>query len=203
MGAELHDRGVESLQSPGRAARPPWRLGGLSMPRRPRRAARSARSGTLLRGRGGNERRAAAAGTRRDHQTARRPGGADGRAPARSRDASHPPGGIMNALTPYAAFFMRLAVGGVFLLHGVSKFQHGIPATAAFLHDVGFPFAIVFAVILIAVETIGAACVVLGIFTRFWALCMALEMIIAILAVKLPHGGDRKSTRLNSSHVEI
>jgi putative oxidoreductase len=85
---------------------------------------------------------------------------------------------------------MRLAVGGVFLVHGVTKFHHGIPATTAFLHDVGFPFAVVFAVILIAVETIGAACVVLGIFTRFWALCMALEMIVAILAVKLPHGGN-------------
>jgi len=27
------------------------------------------------------------------------------------------PGGFMNQLTPYAAFFMRLAVGGVFLHH--------------------------------------------------------------------------------------
>jgi putative oxidoreductase len=96
----------------------------------------------------------------------------------------------MNALTPYAAFFMRLAVGGVFLVHGVTKFHHGIPATTAFLHDIGFPFAVVFAVILIVVETIGAACVVLGIFTRVWALCMALEMIVAILAVRLPHGGN-------------
>jgi len=63
-------------------------------------------------------------------------------------------------------------------------------ATTAFLHDIGFPFAVVFAVILIAVETIGAACVVLGIFTRFWSLCMAVEMVVAILAVKLPHGGN-------------
>jgi len=38
---------------------------------------------------------------------------------------------------------------------------------------------IVFAVILIAVETIGAAASC-SVFTRFWALCMALEMIIAI-----------------------
>src|SRR5437870_13554325 len=85
----------------------------------------------------------------------------------------------MNRLTPYAAFFMRLAVGGVFLLHGLTKFHHGIPATASFLHDVGFPFATVFAVILIAIETIGAACVILGIFTRVWALCMAVEMVVA------------------------
>ena len=76
----------------------------------------------------------------------------------------------MNRLTPYAAFFMRLAVGGVFLLHGIAKFQRGVPATTSFLHDIGFPFAVVFAVILIAIETVGAACV--------------------ILALKLPHRGN-------------
>ena len=96
----------------------------------------------------------------------------------------------MNALTPYAAFFMRLAVGGVFLVHGLSKFHRGIPATTAFLHDVGFPFAVIFAVILIGIETIGAICVILGIFTRFWSICMAVEMVVAILAVRLPHGGN-------------
>ncbi|HZH81044.1 MAG TPA: DoxX family protein [Gemmatimonadales bacterium] len=94
----------------------------------------------------------------------------------------------MNRLTPYAAFFMRLAVGGVFLLHGIAKFQRGVPATATFLHDIGFPFAVVFAVILIAIETVGAACVMLGIFTRLWAIFMAVEMAVAILAVRLPHG---------------
>jgi len=96
----------------------------------------------------------------------------------------------MNGLAPYAAFFMRLAVGGVFLRHGITKFQSGIPAVAAFLHGVHVPFASVFAVILVAVETVGAACVLLGIFTRFWAACMAVEMVVAILAVRLPQGGN-------------
>jgi putative oxidoreductase len=96
----------------------------------------------------------------------------------------------MNRLAPYAAFFMRLAVGGVFLLHGWQKFQNGIPATASFLHGIGFPFATVWAVILIALETIGATCVLLGIFTRFWAACMAVEMVVAIIAVRLPHRGN-------------
>jgi uncharacterized membrane protein YphA (DoxX/SURF4 family) len=85
---------------------------------------------------------------------------------------------------------MRLAVGGVFLQHGITKFQNGIPAVAGFLHGVHVPFASVFAVILIAVETLGAACVILGIFTRFWAACMAVEMVVAVLAVKIPQGGN-------------
>ncbi len=96
----------------------------------------------------------------------------------------------MNRLAPYAAFFMRLAVGGVFLRHGWNKFQSGVPAVADFLHGVGFPFAVVWAVILITVETAGAMCVLLGIFTRFWAGCMTIVMIVAILAVKVPKGAN-------------
>jgi len=96
----------------------------------------------------------------------------------------------MNALTPYAAFFMRLAVGGVFLLHGISKFDRGIGATAHMLASIGFPFATIFAVMLITIETVGAVCVLLGILTRVWAAVMAVEMVVVILAVKLPSGGN-------------
>lgn len=92
----------------------------------------------------------------------------------------------MNALTPYAAFIMRLAVGGVFLLHGIGKFGRGIGATAGFLSTHHIPFATIFAVILITVETVGAICVLLGILTRAWAAMMAVVMVVAILAVKLP-----------------
>ena len=96
----------------------------------------------------------------------------------------------MNALTPYAAFFMRLAVGGVFLIHGIAKFERGIGATAHMLAGIGVPFGTIVAVILITIETVGAVCVLLGILTRAWAAVMAVEMIVAILAVKLPGGGD-------------
>jgi uncharacterized membrane protein YphA (DoxX/SURF4 family) len=97
----------------------------------------------------------------------------------------------MNRLTPYAAFFMRLAVGGVFLQHGWSKFQRGIPATAAFLHDsLSLPFATGFAIVVIAIETVGALCVLLGMWTRAWAMAMAVEMAVAIVAYKVPRGGN-------------
>jgi putative oxidoreductase len=94
----------------------------------------------------------------------------------------------MNRLTPYAAFFMRLAVGIVFFRHGLVKFHSGIPAVAGFLHTVGVPFASVFAVILTFVETIGAICIVVGFYTRFWAIALAVDMLVAILAVQLPAG---------------
>ena len=93
-------------------------------------------------------------------------------------------------MTPYAAFFMRLAVGGVFLLHGIAKFERGIGATAHMLAGMGFPFATIFAVILLTIETVGALCVLLGILTRAWAAVMAVEMVVAILAVKVRGGGN-------------
>src|SRR6266516_4436000 len=37
---------------------------------------------------------------------------------------------------------------------------------------------------------ITAVCVLLGLFTRIWAVCMAIEMVVAILAVQLPRGGN-------------
>ena len=36
----------------------------------------------------------------------------------------------MNRLAPYAAFFMRLAVGGVFLSRGLDRIQSGIPSVS-------------------------------------------------------------------------
>ena len=95
----------------------------------------------------------------------------------------------MNKLAIYAALPLRLAVGGVFLRHGIAKWQSGVTGVAGFLHGLGFPFASLWAVLLIAVETIGAACVVAGVFTRAWASCMAVVMIVAILRVKVPGGG--------------
>ena len=96
----------------------------------------------------------------------------------------------MNRLAPYVAVLLRLAVGSVFLNHGLAKARSGVPAIAEFLHGVGFPFATVWAVILIVVETVGALCVLAGILTRVWAACMVVVMTVAILAVKVPRGGS-------------
>lgn len=92
----------------------------------------------------------------------------------------------MNQWSGYAAVPLRLAVGGVFLHHGIMRLQVGLPGTAAYLHSVGVPFANIFAVILIGVEVVGGALVILGILTRIWGLCFVVEMVAAIVRVKLP-----------------
>lgn len=93
----------------------------------------------------------------------------------------------MNRFAPYAAVLLRLAVGGVFLNHGIPKIARGVPAVAEMLHGIGFPFATVWAIIVIGVETVGAVCVMAGFLTRIWAACMAVEMTVAILAVRVAH----------------
>lgn len=92
----------------------------------------------------------------------------------------------MNQWSSYAAVPLRLAVGGVFLHHGIMRLQVGLPGTAAYLHSVGVPFANIFAVILIGVEVVGGALTILGILTRIWGLCFVVEMVAAIVRVKLP-----------------
>lgn len=84
----------------------------------------------------------------------------------------------MNALAPYAAFFMRLAVGGVFLSRGLDRIQGGLPH---------FSLGTLLILLVIAIETVGAVCVLLGMWTRLWATAMAVFMAVTILADKLPH----------------
>ena len=84
----------------------------------------------------------------------------------------------MNSLAPYAAFFMRLAVGGVFLSLGIDRVQGGIPYLS---------LGTLWILFVIAIETIGAVSVLLGIWTRFWATAMAVFMAVTILGSKLPN----------------
>ena len=84
----------------------------------------------------------------------------------------------MNSLAPYAAFFMRLAVGGVFLIHGLDRIHGGLPRLS---------LGTLLILLVIAIETVGAVCVLLGMWTRLWATAMAVFMAVTIFADKMPH----------------
>ncbi|HXY69460.1 MAG TPA: DoxX family protein [Gemmatimonadales bacterium] len=91
-------------------------------------------------------------------------------------------------LSPLAATVLRVALAWVFLRHGLMKLHMGLSGVAGFLHSLGFPLAGVCAVLLIIAETFGAACVAVGLLTRFFAACLALDMILAIWRALLPSG---------------
>jgi len=94
----------------------------------------------------------------------------------------------MNRFTPYAAVLLRVAVGLIFLHHGIMKLHMGVAGVAGFFHGNGIPFATLAAGLVIAMETVGAVLLILGVVPRIIALAFAIEMTVAILVVLLPHG---------------
>src|SRR3989442_10845270 len=78
---------------------------------------------------------------------------------------------------------MRLAVGGVFLLRGLDRIQGGIP---------NLSLGSLLVLLVIAIETVGAVCVLLGMWTRMWATAMAVFMAVAIVANQIPHHPHRQ-----------
>jgi putative oxidoreductase len=96
----------------------------------------------------------------------------------------------MNALrtvAPHAHWFLRLALGSVFLYHGLTKF----PVLGGMAEMMGMPVFMVG--LLAAVETAGAVLILVGglgwdWMTRLGGLCIAPIMLGAIVMVHLQHG---------------
>src|SRR5436309_15701769 len=84
---------------------------------------------------------------------------------------------------------LRLVVGLVFAVHGAQKlFVFGLGGAAGFMARVGIPLPSVAAVVVMAVEILGGLALILGLGTRLAAALLAIEMVVAILAVRLKMG---------------
>jgi putative oxidoreductase len=84
---------------------------------------------------------------------------------------------------------LRLIVGIVFLMHGGQKlFVIGFGGVAGYLGGLGIPLPAVSAVVLTLAELLGGAALLLGLGTRSAALALAVDMFVAVLAVKLKGG---------------
>ncbi len=84
---------------------------------------------------------------------------------------------------------LRIAVGIVFLAHGGQKlFMVGFGGVAGFLGQLGIPAPMLAAVIVTLVEFLGGLALLLGLFARWAAIPLALNMAVAILTVHLPGG---------------
>ncbi len=92
-------------------------------------------------------------------------------------------------LQPWGLTVLRVVVGAVFLIHGCQKlFVFGFHGVAGFLGPLGVPAPAVAAVVLTLVEFVGGALLVLGLFTRWAAWLLAIDMVVAILLVHLKKG---------------
>src|SRR4249919_1919934 len=78
---------------------------------------------------------------------------------------------------PISWLLIRLTAGLMILPHGWPKVVAGIgPTAASALARRGIEPAEPLAVLLILLETVGGLCVALGLFTRFFATAIAIEM---------------------------
>ncbi len=84
---------------------------------------------------------------------------------------------------------LRVVVGVVFLAHGVQKlFVRGFGNLAAFLSRFGIPALMLAAVIVTLVEFLGGLMLILGLYTRWAAAPLAIDMLVAILTIHFRNG---------------
>jgi len=98
-------------------------------------------------------------------------------------------GGFYDSFSEVAYALMRVVIGYIMFMHGWGKIGVGVSAVAAnVMAKNGLQPAMVFAAAAILLETVGAVCIVLGLFTRFFAAALAIEMAFAFVFVHGPKG---------------
>jgi putative oxidoreductase len=97
--------------------------------------------------------------------------------------------GFYEKMLPVAYTFVRIVVGIMFVIHVSTKFQLGADKVAAnvFAKN-GLEPALLWAYVVMFLESVGGACLIIGLFTRFFAAALAIEMLVALLIVHLPKG---------------
>jgi putative oxidoreductase len=84
---------------------------------------------------------------------------------------------------------LRVAVGIVFFMHGWQKlFMMGLPGVTGFFGMLGIPAPAVAATVVSFLELVGGAALIAGLLTRWVAIPLAIEMLVATLLVHLPNG---------------
>jgi putative oxidoreductase len=84
---------------------------------------------------------------------------------------------------------VRVCIGYILFMHGWGKVTGaGAAGISAFMAKNGLNPGIAFAYAAMFLETVGAVCIIIGLFTRFFAAALAIEMGIAFLAVHMSKG---------------
>jgi putative oxidoreductase len=84
---------------------------------------------------------------------------------------------------------VRIVVGVIMIMHVWGKFKIGAGAVAAnVMAKNGLEPAMAFAYAAMFLEAVGGACLIVGLFTRFFAAALAIEMLIALFVVHWPRG---------------
>jgi putative oxidoreductase len=97
--------------------------------------------------------------------------------------------GFYQTMTPVAETLVRVIVGAMFLMHVSGKFKAGADAIATNIFAKnGLEPALTWAYVTMGLELVGGICLIVGLFTRFFAAALAIEMLIALIAVHFAKG---------------
>jgi putative oxidoreductase len=96
--------------------------------------------------------------------------------------------GFYATVQPMTYTLVRVAIGVILFVHGWGKFMGGAGGVTGYFAKLGMPAPGAMAYWAIFIETIGALCVAAGLFTRFFAAALAIEMLIALILVHGPKG---------------
>ena len=83
---------------------------------------------------------------------------------------------------------VRAAAGGILFVHGWIKLHAGLAPVAGAMAKNGFFPGEVFGGTAMFLETVGAVCVIIGLFTRFFAAAIAIELFFVTFFVSYAHG---------------
>lgn len=93
-----------------------------------------------------------------------------------------------SGLRAWGLTLLRLVVGVIFLMHGGQKFSMGFQNVAGFLGSLGIPMPTIAAIVLTVVEFIGGIALILGLFTRYAAALLCVDMLVALITYHAKNG---------------
>jgi putative oxidoreductase len=100
-----------------------------------------------------------------------------------------PLAGLYERFSPFSYAFIRFATGAVLLPHGIQKVLY-VPI-AKFTPNIaakGLPFAEVLACLTYFSESVAAACLAIGLFTRIAAAMIGIEMLVIVFLFQWQFG---------------
>lgn len=96
---------------------------------------------------------------------------------------------LHNSWQRFAPTILRVGLGVIFAVHGYQKlFVQGFGGVGDFFGGLGIPAAMFFAYVVSLLEFVGGLFLILGVFVRWTAALLAVDMLIATLVVHLPNG---------------